>query len=54
VRKPWQYTLIAVIAGLVAASALYFFSGDVVVILFVRAVEKVISIVVGLVRLRSH
>jgi hypothetical protein len=54
VSKPWQYTLIAVIAGLVAASALYLLSGDVVVVLFVRAVEKVISIVVGLIRLKSH
>jgi hypothetical protein len=54
VSKPWQYTLVAVIAGLVAASALYLFSGDVVVVLFVKAVEKVLSIIVGLIRLKSH
>ena len=52
--KPWQYALIALIASLVAASALFLFSGDVVVVLFVRAVEKVVSIVVGLIRLKSH
>lgn len=52
--KTWQYTLVAVIAGLIAASALYLFSGDIVVVLFVKAVEKVLSIIVGLIRLKSH
>jgi len=54
VSKPWQYTLVAVIAGLIAASGLYLLSGDVIVGLFVRAVGKVVSIIVGLIRLKSH
>lgn len=54
VSKFWHYTLVGVIAGLVVASALYLFSGDVVVVLFVKAVEKVLSIIVGLIRLKSH
>jgi hypothetical protein len=54
VSKTWQYTLMAVIAGLFVAAALYLFSGDVVVVLFVSAVEKVLSIIVGLIRLKSH
>jgi hypothetical protein len=54
VSKPWQYTLVAVCAGLIAVSALYLFSGDAVVVLFVRAVGKAVSIIVGLIRLKSH
>ena len=54
VSKSWQYTLVAAITALIAASALYFFSGDIVVVLFVKAVEKVLSIIVGLIRLKSH
>jgi len=54
VSKSWQYTLVGVIVGLVAASALYRFSGDAVVDLFVRALGKAISIILGLIRLKSH
>jgi hypothetical protein len=54
VSKFWKYTLVGVAVGLVAGWALYLFSGDVIVVLFVRAVEKVVDIVVGLVRLKGH
>jgi hypothetical protein len=54
VSKPWKHTLVGVVVGLAAGWALYLFSGDVVVILFVRAVSKVVDIVIGLVHLRGH
>jgi hypothetical protein len=54
VRKFWKYTLVGTVVGLGAGWALYLFSGDVIVVLFVRAVEKVVDIVIGLVRLKSH
>ncbi len=54
VSRPWKYALAGVVVGLVAAWVLYLFSGDVIVVLFVRAVIKVVDIVVGLVRLKSH
>jgi hypothetical protein len=54
VRNPWKYTLVGVVVGFVAGGALFLFSGDVIVILFVRAVEKVVDIVVGLVGLNGH
>jgi len=54
VSKSWLYTLVAVIVLMVAASALYLFSGNAVVDLFVRALGKAISIIVGLIRLKSH
>jgi len=50
----WQYTLVGVVVSLVAGWAVYLFSGDVIVVLFVRAVEKVVDIIVGLVRLKGH
>ena len=53
-RNPWKYTLVGVVVGFVAGGALFLFSGDVIVILFVRAVEKVVDIVVGLVGLNGH
>ena len=54
VSKSWKYTLVGVVVGLVAGWALYLFSGDVVVALFVRAVIKVVDIVIGLVGLKAH
>jgi hypothetical protein len=54
VRKSWKYTLVGVVIGLGAGWALYLFSGDVIVVLFARAVGKVVDIIVGLVRLKSH
>jgi hypothetical protein len=54
VSRPWKYALAGVAIGLVAAWVLYLFSGDVIVVLFVKAVIKVVDIVVGLVRLKSH
>jgi len=54
VRKSWKYTLVGVVIGLGAGWALYLFSGDVIVVLFVKAVEKVIDIVIGLVQLKGH
>ena len=54
VSKFWKYTLVGVVVGLVAGWALYLFSGDVIVVLFVRAVIKVVEIVVGLVHLNGH
>jgi hypothetical protein len=52
--KFWKYTFFGMVFSLVAGCALYLFSGDVIVVLFVQAVEKVVDIVVGLVRLNSH
>lgn len=52
--KFWKYTLVAVVTGLAVGWALYLFSGDIVVVLFVRAVTKVVEIVIGLVRLNGH
>jgi len=54
VRKFWRYSLVGVVVGLGAGWALYLFSGDVIVVLFVRAVEKVVDIVIGLVQLKGH
>jgi cobalamin synthase len=54
VRKFWKYTLVGVVVGLAAGGALYLLSGDVIVVLFVRAVIKVVDIVIGLVHLKSH
>ena len=54
VSKSWKYALVGVVVGSAAGWALYLFSGDVIVVLFVRAVEKVVDIVIGLVRLKSH
>jgi len=54
VSKFWKYTLVGVVVGLVAGWALYLFSGDVIVVLFVRAVIKVVDIVVGLVHLNGR
>jgi len=54
VNKFWKYTIAGVVAGLLAGWALYLFSGDVIVALFVRAVIKVVDIVVGLVHLKGH
>jgi len=54
VRKSWKYTLVGVVIGLGAGWALYLFSGDVIVVLFARVVGKVVDIIVGLVRLKSH
>jgi hypothetical protein len=52
VSKFWKYTLVGTAFGLIAGWALYLFSGDVIVVLFVRAVEKVVDIVIGLVQLK--
>jgi hypothetical protein len=46
--------LVGAIGGLAAGWALYLFSGDVIVVLFVRAVAKVVDIIIGLVRLKGH
>ncbi len=54
VSKFWKYTLVGVVVGLVAGWALYLVSGDVIVVLFVRAVIKVVDIVVGLVHLNGR
>jgi len=54
VSKSWQYTLVGVIVGFVAVSALFLFSGDAVVDLFVRALGKAVSIILELIRLKSH
>jgi len=54
VSKFWKYTLVGAAVGLAAGWALYLFSGDVIVVLFVRAVEKVVDIVIGLVQLKGH
>jgi hypothetical protein len=54
VSKFWKYTTAGVVVGLVAGWALFLFSGDVIVVLFVRAVRKVIDIVIGLVQLKGH
>jgi hypothetical protein len=54
VSKFWKYTLVGVVVGLAAGLALYLFSGDVIVVLFVRAVIKVVDIVVGLVGLNRR
>jgi hypothetical protein len=54
VSKFWKYTIAGVVAGLLAGWALYLFSGDVIVALFVRAVMKVVDIVVGLVHVKAH
>jgi hypothetical protein len=54
VSKFWRYTLVGVVVGSIAGLALYLFSGDVIVVLFVRAVIKVVEIVIGLVRLNGH
>ena len=54
VSKIWKYTLIGVVVGLVAGWAGYFFSGDVIVVLFVRVVEKVVDIIIGLVHLNGR
>ena len=54
VSKIWKYTLVGVVVGLVVGWALYLVSGDVMVVLFVRAVIKVVDIVVGLVHLNGH
>ena len=54
VGKSWQYTLVGLSTGLVVSAALYLFSADAVIALFVSAVEKVLNIVVGLIRLKSH
>jgi hypothetical protein len=54
VSKFWKYTLVGVAVGVAAGWALYLFAGDVIVVLFVRAVEKVVDIVIGLVQLKGH
>jgi hypothetical protein len=54
VSKFWKYTLGGIVIGLLAGWALYLFSGDVIVALFVRAVIKVVDIVVGLVHVKAH
>jgi len=54
VTKFSKYTLVGVVVGLAAGLALYLFSGDVIVVLFVRAVIKVVDIVVGLVGLNRR
>jgi hypothetical protein len=54
VSKFWKFTIAGAVAGLLAGWALYLFSGDVIVALFVRAVIKVVDIVVGLVHLKGH
>jgi hypothetical protein len=54
VSKFWKYTLVGIVVGLAAGLALYLFSGDVIVVLFVRAVIKVVDIVVGLVGLNRR
>jgi len=53
VSKFWKYTLVGVVVGLIAGWAVYFFSGDFVVVLFVRVVEKVVDIIIGLVHLNG-
>ena len=54
VSKFWKYTLVAVVVGVCAGWALYLFSGNVIVILFVKAVFKVVEIIIGLVHLNGH
>jgi len=54
VSKFWRYTILGIVVGVIAGWALYFFSGDVIVVLFVRAVGKVVDIILGLLRLKSH
>jgi hypothetical protein len=54
VGKFWKYTLVGAVVSVVVGWALYLFSGDVIVVLFVRAVGKVVSIVLGLIELKSH
>jgi len=54
VSKIWKYTLVGGVVGLAAGWAVYFFSGDVIVVLFVRVVEKVVDIIIGLVHLNGR
>jgi len=54
VSKIWKYTLVGGVVGLAAGWAVYFFSGDVIVVLFVRVVEKVVEIIIGLVHLNGR
>ena len=54
VSKFWKYTLVGTIGVLGAGWAFYLFSGDVIVDLFVRTVEKLIDIIIGLVGLKAH
>jgi len=54
VRKSWKYTLVGIVIGLGVGWALYLFSGDLIVVLFVRAVGKVVDIMIELLRLKSR